>query len=278
MRDGRWQCRAACNRVACRPRRAPVRTFPVDRAGRRALRGTPTLSRFQTPGAKRGHTRTYWNTVVRTGRSCPAPDRPKPAGTVSAATTPVGIPHESHIVGDSGRWPASHGSTAESSVSLLRAQERWHYLPVLGILRHPGRAAIWRCPDHPGGELLTPVRATGTRQDLIASRLLEPTNAESPQNRGQNRLVSWTIRLANEMERIEGTAETLAPFTSTTGALLVDDVQPYYDKLVAAGAKIISFASRSHRRGIQCRSPGWNGCRIRPSSARPTGPVISGER
>jgi predicted enzyme related to lactoylglutathione lyase len=38
---------------------------------------------------------------------------------------------------------------------------------------------------------------------------------------------------------IEGTPETLAPFTSTTGTLLVDDVQPYYDKLVAAGAEII---------------------------------------
>ncbi|WP_455813622.1 VOC family protein [Pseudomonas graminis] len=38
---------------------------------------------------------------------------------------------------------------------------------------------------------------------------------------------------------IEGTDAALASFTSTTGTLLVDDVQPYYDKLVAAGAKII---------------------------------------
>lgn len=38
---------------------------------------------------------------------------------------------------------------------------------------------------------------------------------------------------------IEGSPEALAPFTSTTGTLLVDDVRPYYDKLVAAGAKII---------------------------------------
>lgn len=38
---------------------------------------------------------------------------------------------------------------------------------------------------------------------------------------------------------IEGSAEALAPFTSTSATLLVDDVQPYYDKLVAAGAKII---------------------------------------
>lgn len=38
---------------------------------------------------------------------------------------------------------------------------------------------------------------------------------------------------------IEGAPEALAPFTSTTGTLLVDDVRPYYDKLVAAGAEII---------------------------------------
>lgn len=38
---------------------------------------------------------------------------------------------------------------------------------------------------------------------------------------------------------IEGSVQALAPFTSTTGTLLVDDVQPYYDKLVAAGARII---------------------------------------
>ncbi|MEE7547707.1 VOC family protein [Xanthomonas sp. Kuri4-1] len=38
---------------------------------------------------------------------------------------------------------------------------------------------------------------------------------------------------------IEGSDEALAPFTSTTGTLLVDDVQPYYDRLVAAGARIV---------------------------------------
>lgn len=38
---------------------------------------------------------------------------------------------------------------------------------------------------------------------------------------------------------IEGSAAALAPFTSTTGTLLVDDVRPYHDKLVAAGAEII---------------------------------------
>ncbi|MDH1123594.1 VOC family protein, partial [Stenotrophomonas maltophilia] len=38
---------------------------------------------------------------------------------------------------------------------------------------------------------------------------------------------------------IEGSETALAPFTSTTGTLLVDDVRPYHDKLVAAGAEII---------------------------------------
>lgn len=38
---------------------------------------------------------------------------------------------------------------------------------------------------------------------------------------------------------IEGSVEALAPFKSTIGTLLVDDIHPYYDKLVAAGAKII---------------------------------------
>jgi hypothetical protein len=38
---------------------------------------------------------------------------------------------------------------------------------------------------------------------------------------------------------IEGSEAALAPFTSTTGTLLVDDVRPYHDKLVAAGAEII---------------------------------------
>ncbi|MHA6804019.1 VOC family protein [Salinifilum ghardaiensis] len=38
---------------------------------------------------------------------------------------------------------------------------------------------------------------------------------------------------------IEGGDEDLRPFRSTTGTLLVDDVQPYYDRLVAEGAEII---------------------------------------
>lgn len=38
---------------------------------------------------------------------------------------------------------------------------------------------------------------------------------------------------------IEGPDDKLAPFTSTHTTFLVDDVQPYYDKLVEQGAKII---------------------------------------
>lgn len=38
---------------------------------------------------------------------------------------------------------------------------------------------------------------------------------------------------------LEGTAESLSPFRSTTGTLLVDDIYPYHDRLVAAGANVI---------------------------------------
>ncbi|GII92072.1 VOC family protein [Sinosporangium siamense] len=38
---------------------------------------------------------------------------------------------------------------------------------------------------------------------------------------------------------IEGDEEALAPFRDTAGTLLVDDVQPYYDKLISEGAEII---------------------------------------
>ncbi|RNL87419.1 VOC family protein [Halostreptopolyspora alba] len=38
---------------------------------------------------------------------------------------------------------------------------------------------------------------------------------------------------------IEGTDEELRPFRSTTGTLLVDDIGPYHEWLVAAGAEVI---------------------------------------
>lgn len=38
---------------------------------------------------------------------------------------------------------------------------------------------------------------------------------------------------------IEGSDELLAPFTSTTGTLLVDDARPYYDRFVADDDEIV---------------------------------------
>lgn len=38
---------------------------------------------------------------------------------------------------------------------------------------------------------------------------------------------------------IEGSEESLAPFRETIGTLLVDDVQPYYDRFVAEGVEIV---------------------------------------
>lgn len=39
---------------------------------------------------------------------------------------------------------------------------------------------------------------------------------------------------------LEGDQEQLAPFRRTTGTLLVDDVEPYHARLVAAGAEIVA--------------------------------------
>jgi hypothetical protein len=54
-------------------------------------------------------------------------------------------------------------------------------------------------------------------------------------------IVNTELRLAmvGAFLLIEGSETALAPFTSTTGTLLVDDVRPYHDKLIAAGAEII---------------------------------------
>ncbi|WP_345578770.1 hypothetical protein [Nonomuraea rosea] len=38
---------------------------------------------------------------------------------------------------------------------------------------------------------------------------------------------------------IEGDVDALAPFRDTVGTLLVDDVRPYHDRLVAEGAEIV---------------------------------------
>ncbi|TDC76282.1 VOC family protein [Streptomyces hainanensis] len=49
-----------------------------------------------------------------------------------------------------------------------------------------------------------------------------------------------TLRLAmvGAFLLIEGSTEDLRPFRDTAGTLLVDDVRPYHDRLVAAGAEI----------------------------------------
>ncbi|UCM88247.1 VOC family protein [Streptomyces marincola] len=55
------------------------------------------------------------------------------------------------------------------------------------------------------------------------------------------RFVFGRLRLATvgAFLLIEGSDEDLRPFRSTTGTLLVDDVRPYHDRLVAAGAEIV---------------------------------------
>lgn len=44
---------------------------------------------------------------------------------------------------------------------------------------------------------------------------------------------------------LEGSDEALAPFRSTTGTLLVDDIEPYHRRLLAAGAQIIFGPARA---------------------------------
>lgn len=39
---------------------------------------------------------------------------------------------------------------------------------------------------------------------------------------------------------IEGDDEHLSPFRATTGTLLVDDVQPFHDRLVRGGAQVVA--------------------------------------
>ena len=46
---------------------------------------------------------------------------------------------------------------------------------------------------------------------------------------------------------LEGSDEALAPFRSTTGTLLVDDIEPYHRRLLAAGAQIIFGPARRLR-------------------------------
>lgn len=67
---------------------------------------------------------------------------------------------------------------------------------------------------------------------------------------------------------LEGSDEALAPFRSTTGTLLVDDIEPYHRRLLAAGAQIIFGPARArHRRLLQCAAAGRHGGRVRPPPA-----------
>ncbi|VFT48919.1 glyoxalase [Pseudomonas aeruginosa] len=60
---------------------------------------------------------------------------------------------------------------------------------------------------------------------------------------------------------LEGSDEALAPFRSTTGTLLVDDIEPYHRRLLAAGAQII-FGRRARPPAPAsmrcCRTARWS--------------------
>ncbi|WP_037912663.1 VOC family protein [Actinacidiphila yeochonensis] len=43
---------------------------------------------------------------------------------------------------------------------------------------------------------------------------------------------------------IEGDEDSLRPFRATTGTLLVDDVEPYYERLLAEGAQVVAPPQR----------------------------------
>lgn len=60
---------------------------------------------------------------------------------------------------------------------------------------------------------------------------------------------------------LEGSDEALAPFRSTTGTLLVDDIEPYHRRLLAAGAQIIFGPARALPAPASmrcCRTARWS--------------------
>lgn len=79
---------------------------------------------------------------------------------------------------------------------------------------------------------------------------------------------------------LEGSDEALAPFRSTTGTLLVDDIEPYHRRLLAAGAQII-FGRRARPPAPAsmrcCRTARWSSSsttgrsRARPELSRRAG-------
>ena len=70
---------------------------------------------------------------------------------------------------------------------------------------------------------------------------------------------------------IEGSQAALAPFTSTTGTLLVDDVRPYHDKLAPPAPRSSSRCRWSRPGGVQRRASRWHRGRIRASPAGSAG-------
>lgn len=60
---------------------------------------------------------------------------------------------------------------------------------------------------------------------------------------------------------LEGSDEALAPFRSTTGTLLVDDIEPYHRRLLAAGAQVIFGPARAPQVPASmrcCRTARWS--------------------
>jgi predicted enzyme related to lactoylglutathione lyase len=83
--------------------------------------------------------------------------------------------------------------------------------------------------------LIRVFRAPGTLEEGIDFyERLQGTEADARFSFGSLRLATVGAFLL-----LEGGAEELRPFRSTTGTLLVDDVRPYHDRLVAEGAEIV---------------------------------------
>lgn len=102
-------------------------------------------------------------------------------------------------------------------------------------------AAFWR--ERPSSEgkpprvLIRVFLAPGTlREGITFYEQLQGTRADAVFPYPE---VGLRLATVGAFLLLEGTDEALAPFRATTGTLLVDEVQPYHDALVAAGAEIV---------------------------------------